>query len=550
MTRVYRYGLLPPTRGAEIVDEQLRLAHRYQNTLVEIERARREAVAQVMAAHDLTAPIEAEIAALVAALDAERAAVAASRAERRARTPISPERKARIAQIREGLRHARGRLKAARAQAREDAALREALACINTEAKSRAKQARATCGVYWGTYLLIEQAMDAARRSVTPPRFRRWTGEGAVGVQIQGGLTVEDLADDTRLQLDMTPQPIPGRQGKPRPRVRLRVGSAGRDPVWAEWPLIYHRPLPAESVIKWAKVVRRRIGGRDEWSLHLTISLPAEARTEVCGRGVVAVDLGWRQAHGTLRAGGWSDGTESGEILIHSRVRGALEKVADLRSIRDTALNGVRAALMEWRDAQETLAGELAERLRWLPQWRSPARFADLARWWRAHRVDGDEAIYAALEAWRIRDKHLWLYESHARRGAHARRRDAFRVLAAQLARRYDTLVVERLDLRAMAKIPAPESERESHPKARRQRFDTAPSELRQALVNAFLTRGGRVVTVPPQGSAEALLAAYRERSGVEELPGGPRASRFSRLRARGTDAGLSAASDATTARA
>ena len=43
-TLVYRYGLLAPTLEADEVAAQMRAAHRYRNTLVEIERGRRTAI--------------------------------------------------------------------------------------------------------------------------------------------------------------------------------------------------------------------------------------------------------------------------------------------------------------------------------------------------------------------------------------------------------------------------------------------------------------------------------------------------------------------------
>lgn len=46
LTKVYKYGLLPPTTGAEVVNDQLWKAHRYKNKLIEIERERRESVVQ------------------------------------------------------------------------------------------------------------------------------------------------------------------------------------------------------------------------------------------------------------------------------------------------------------------------------------------------------------------------------------------------------------------------------------------------------------------------------------------------------------------------
>jgi hypothetical protein len=59
---VYRYGLLSPTCNAERVRDTMRIAHRYRNTLTEIERGLRAAVRAVEAdlgIAELTARVDA-----------------------------------------------------------------------------------------------------------------------------------------------------------------------------------------------------------------------------------------------------------------------------------------------------------------------------------------------------------------------------------------------------------------------------------------------------------------------------------------------------------
>lgn len=519
MTRVYRYGLLPPTQGHERIWDQLRLAHRYQQRLVEIERTRRTAVAALEAE-------DATVAQAHAALTAAEAEVARWLAVPLVGRRRAPDAAAALPTARLAVREARAILRVARAAAR--AARAPALATINQEASDEIRAARKTSGLYWGTYLQIEQAMDLARRSPTPPRFPAWRGEGRLAVQIQHGLSPEALANDRRLQIDTAPQPVPGRGGKSRPRVRLRIGTEdeGRDPIWGEWPVILHRPIPPEARIMWAQVVLRRTAGRAEWSLHLTLDLPDTWQTEAGGQGTVAVDLGWRRESETRRAGGWTDGTASGDILVEPEVIGALERSESLRGIRDRALPAIREVIRAWRDAQDVLPAEHADRLARVGMWQSSRRFGGLTLWWRTHRTEGDANVVAALEDWYRQDAHLWRWEAHGRQTALARRRDQYRRIAADLARRYHTLVVERLDLRAMAQRHVAPGEQV----ANAQRHETAASELRAALVHAFRSRGGEVVSVAPDGPAATLLAAYHERRDVVEMPGAAREARFARI--------------------
>ena len=65
-SRIYEYGLLPPTTNAALVDDQIRLAHRYRNKLVEIERERRVKVRQILTGHADTEPLAVARAAVQA----------------------------------------------------------------------------------------------------------------------------------------------------------------------------------------------------------------------------------------------------------------------------------------------------------------------------------------------------------------------------------------------------------------------------------------------------------------------------------------------------
>lgn len=487
----YRYGLLAPTVGAETVDQQILLAHQYQNALIEIERDRRESVYAVTTGHPGVAPYAERVEALAGELDDLEAAARNWRRESRKRR-VPEEAREELGRVREMLREARRELRVARAAIQGLAPIRAAIAEANDRAAERRREARARSGVYWGTYLLAERAVDATRRHPRLPRFRRWSGEGAVAVQLQKGLSAQGAlaGTDRRLQIDLTASPVPGRRGKLRPRVRLRVGSERRRPVWAEWPLIYHRELPPEARIKWAKVVGRLIAGKEEWSLHLTLALPPAWVSEPCGQGVVAVDLGWRKVDGTLHAGSYAanDG-RAGEIIVGAAVSGELRKASELRSLRDNGLNEMRKRLLPALDSL-VLDDEHREQTANIARWRSPARHAALCAWWREHRLADDDEVYELLEEWRKRDKHLWLWETHARRGALARRRDAYGCLAADLARRYQTLVIERLNLGRLASTPRPDSARGGSRQERRQHVEAAPAELRGCWLRRSRTAG------------------------------------------------------------
>lgn len=516
-TRVYKYGLRRPTHNAEVVREQMRGGHVYRNRLIEIERERRRRVREAQSSHGALAALEQDVRLAKEAVDAWRTTIAKHRSEERTLKTQDPARHG-IKAAREILRAARMKLSEARRTARDDAALQAATAAADQWAKDAVKEARATCGVYWGTYLLSEAAADAARKTplydgIEPrdPHFLRWEGEGQIGVQIQGGIPVADVftPDQTVIRID----PVdPGtfhaptraeRRHKSRTHVHLRVGSEGRAPVWATFPLELHRPLPENGRLKRASVKLERSGPCERWYLLVTVELPEGWTEGRCGDGgTVAVDLGWRRFGDDMRVGTWrgEDG-QRGECRWDDF---GAQKAHELRSVRDRSMNEMAATMSDWVAAmRDVMPDVLREATKHMSAWRSPNRWARLARIWREHRFVGDAEGFERLESWRYHDWHLWKWEACQRERYLNRRKNYYRQIAAHLATNYSTLVLENFDIRPVAKKVAIEDQTENadsenfdNPHARSQRFHVSPSELRSVLVNAFQRRGGRVVYV------------------------------------------------------
>lgn len=313
-------------------------------------------------------------------------------------------------------------------------------------------------------------------------------------------------------------------------RAKGADGWVRLEPAWVEAPIIIHREPPPDAWIVRVQLVRERVAGR--WEYAVCVTADEDAPTRETGPRV-ALDIGWRVLpDGRQRAGYWlgEDG-QGGEVEVPASVLERLEKAESIRAIRDRILNEAKAALDAWaRDRERaTLPGWLADAVyghperpvlddegrpvlredgspvvqragRPLMEWRSAERLAALTVRWRDERFPGDEGGFGPLEAWRKRDGHLWRYETGLRRGAERHRLHAYRDLAARLAERYAEAVVERFDLRELARLPAPEAGAAGEGRAQRHASRTAaPSALRGALVQAFAARGGHVI----QASAE-----------------------------------------------
>lgn len=519
---VYRYGLLPPTMEAERVADQMSKAHAYYNRMVELERERRTARDKVLSVGPLLG-LDKSIA------DHETLLLT----QRNQKTKDQASIKSLVAALKE-LRKTR---KEALKTLMERPEIKSGLEIADSTDKDAVKAARAACGIYWGTYLQIEAAIQAAKGYPTPPQFHRWTGDGAVSVQLQQGLPLSDLLStaDTRTQLSLNPVPIPGRGGKPLPRLRLRVGSTeNRAPIMAKWPIIYHRPLPEGARIKWVKVLRHRTGSHTAWSAHFTMETVAKTPSPTApgctAEDILAVNLRWKQVESTTLVADWHDGTVGAELQVHADVAKRLHKSEDLRSIRDKNFDAIRTWLVaQLKLLPHPLNEEHQKRLLHLGLWKAQGKLAAYCLWWRQNRYPSDETLFDKVEAWRKQDKHLWDWEANNRQKALARRRDDYRVFAAKAARRYSTLVIEHLNLAGLAKIPTPDNPGEAQ--SRSQRTQTAPSELRLALLNAFKREGRTIAKVPAGMTSEKMLLHYREHGGDALVKAPARSNRFNRLR-------------------
>lgn len=513
--RNYEYGLLPPTTNADLVDEQLRHGHHYHNALIEIERERMAAVTALLAAHPDTEPLVAHATALRGQYEQAQLVIKSARQATRDRSETMA--------MRAEAKRLSGEWKAARLAVGEakrsiytDPTIVEGLARIEEHAAIRVRTARAATCAYWSTYLLAEQAMDGFRATKPPPGkpklppfFRRWTGEGRIAVQLQGGLDLAEVwGGDTQLVIEPVAWDADAARGDrrraSRTTLRMRVQSTDKGkPIWAEWPLILHRPIPPGSRIKVATVSKRRLDCRRwSWRLLLTIEIPdgLESQRVVPIGGAVALNLGWAATPGDAVRAGYLVGSDelTREVIVSRAVIDRVQKAEAIQSQRDRNLDVARSALVTWLRAHEpTLPSWLAERAildrgpeprrrSWhIGVWRSPARFFEFARVWRAQRFEGDSEGYELLEAWRYRDEHLQRYEAGMARGALLDRRETYRILAAEMARRYQFLIVDNFDLRTFAAEPEPEAATDKPARRRNQRH-AAGSELRAALTNAF----------------------------------------------------------------
>jgi DNA-directed RNA polymerase subunit RPC12/RpoP len=335
----------------------------------------------------------------------------------------------------------------------------------------------------------------------------------------------------------------------PRAKLWLRVGSDGRAPRWAEVPFRLSRVPPPDAKVKWVYLQRTALGfGQpweyDNWDVQFVLEreTPWE-REDAAPGGLVTFDIGWRLVPEGLRVAAWrgSDDESGWWVIPHGDIQ-RWRQADELRSVRDrhfdstrdllTALGSrdpdppaclgehvdyllyeirrfdtrhhprssaaraellrrLRAELDAWcriRDGWPT-AGPLpawwADEATNLPLWKSKARLARLAHFWRDNRYGGDDDLFEVVEAWRRRDKHLGLWEVGLRARTLRWRTDLYRNWVAELRRRYRTAAVEDTDWRDFQKLPEPE-EASAPGGARHNRRIAAPGRLAEIIKGGF----------------------------------------------------------------
>ena len=507
-TRIYTFGLRLPTEGFDLVLEQLRLTEVYRNALLVIELRRRVKVREAMSNSADVAQALSKVSELDRQIAEERASINEAKAAARSNKVNISAQRGRLKLLFAEQKIARAALKEAKTACKTPEMLAR-FDAIQEEANAAIRAARKNCGLYWGSYLLVEQAMEDVRRCKTDPEFRHWDGRGRIGVQLQGGLSVAKIFGiDNRLRI--APLPTTGsKRGRLMTTVQIRVGStdAGK-PIWATFPFRMHRPLPADGTIKWAWIHRTFKGRWVNWDLQIVVESPSfEVTPRPLGQGgVVAIDLGWRlraesvSGPSSLRIGYWHDDRgRHGELMMPSNLADRLLHADNLRSIQDRLFETMKTSLGTWlKDNNHLLDPGLREELSSIHLWRSARRLGEIAEQMSEHKTDQTASMCDTLVAWWKKHRHLYDWETAERDRALNARKYTYQVMASNLTKKYAAIVLENLDLGDLALLAKPEDISPGpHKKARHQRVLAAPSEFRLALKSAAPGNGCRIVLEP-----------------------------------------------------
>lgn len=475
-TKVISFGCKPPRENFDLINDQISKGHSYYNQLIELHRkqiddcetARRERFPEFAAVEKSMAEAEAEVEKVVESIRANNAKMKRKRA--------TPEESMALADAKARLKSLRASRKEIRAAIAEDDGLQAHLESIYAATSDAKKAARASSGVYWGTYQKVEGAVEAAiKKTMGPPRFKRWSGDGQVAIQVQNGTTWQEMIVGAgRIGNLLRAEQLPtdresARSARPWMFSLCVSTDDKRKPNFARL-MAYVPPniMPSDAKIMGVSLVRKSLPPhrmsdgkyhpRYDWSLQFTVRTNEEkprATSGACG-----IDVGWRlMDDGSLRVAYLvDDDGKHEELRLPARLVTSWEKTQSIQSIRDRSFDAIRARLVEWKQQQTAEFPEwFSEAAKFVGQWKAKGKLVRLIDQWHENRIDGDAEILAELDAWRHQDVHLWQWETEAEKKSQRTRLDLYRVFAHRVSQRYKEIYVEDFDLRKIQRNRKPD---------------------------------------------------------------------------------------------
>ena len=553
-TRVFKFGLLAPTTQGDIdlVFSQMDMAHKFKNKLIEAAKESRLIKRTILKKRDENPKIQkllGEIEFINQEILNLKNDINQKKIDNKNKK-VDPKQKKIMKDLRSQKEKLYKEVKILKKELTEE--YKTALKAADKKWDSDKKIQRQNTNTYWGTYNHIEAMVSKSYKDMylynktgkpIDPKFERWTGEGALAIQIQKPVQFSSTNEhfgtkSTLLQFHLKPTdnlniiPI-----KRKPRygdLKFRVTSDPKGgPIFATFPIKMHRSLPPNGVIVGAVIQCKKIADRVKWSLHVTVKEDNTAFVEkIIGKKQIAIDVGWRKIEQGFRIGYAIDdaGFEQEFILPNEIIKG-IKYVDKLKSIRKSNQEIMQQNIIDYLSKIKNFPEDFKENIENIGKWKAPNRFVILLKKWENNQqwIKDYKEGFNILVKWYYGDisnpillkngkqsktnggeRHLWQWERNQESKNYNRRKDYYRNIAYQLSQDYSILILENFDLRSMQKNKEVEDSGEENKKAKRQKNVTAISEFRTCLEQAFYKKGGKVFKVPPQNTTKVCnLCGY-----------------------------------------
>jgi hypothetical protein len=483
---VRQYGLLAPLDWGEDCSDELRKQTAFWNALVDIEQEHRSDYHEVTSSDARVRRLQEDFERLDQELEDCVRRRKKMRSDTRKQSPTDLDDT--ISRLKADRQAIAAGLKNARTEAR--VAIRPLLHRLEESRKAAVKAARQNSDLYWGNYNAVWSSYERARRAALARagqggklgtlRFQRFDGSGRITNQIQGGITVHQLFEGTHSLVQVLARPEHPGHAKHLLRATVYRHGRGEKSVHRTvvWPMIMHRPIPDDVMIKQVTVHRRRLGAKWRWTATFSCTTGPDC-PEPAGNRIVAINLGWRLVQDRLRvATVMADGEPPYFVELTPEIIEGLTRPDRIRERRDRNLADWRQWLSEipWHQAPPELQA-IAAKVKCASRI-SASRLASLAIAWRQHQT-WRPTEFSVIEQWRKRDKRLWQYEANCRDQAVRRRLDLCRNLACRVTADAAAIIFNRFDIAKAARIT---EDNQLHSSARHQRMLAAAGVLRECI--------------------------------------------------------------------
>ena len=309
----YKYALREPLNWGEDCTKQLRLANEFWNELVQIEENHKTATRAIINQPSELTDLNERIAVLRAEVDAWYEEKKERNRKARKKTDTSDldtQIKAHKAELKPLYEQA----KEARTQSIVDSKpLLDAQTEIRFAVIKQARQDAAAKGLWWCNYnATVESFKAAVSRTYKEGgqlRSKHFNGEGRLTNQIQKGMTVEELFSGDKSQVQMVSEPWRYKGAgenfkfsmKKSYHIEICAFTQDRVARTVKFPIVYHRPLPQNAIIKMVTVKRQKRFDRWQWFVVFTLDTREDIVLPSYCTDTAVVNFGWRKTEDGIR---------------------------------------------------------------------------------------------------------------------------------------------------------------------------------------------------------------------------------------------------------
>lgn len=378
------------------------------------------------------------------------------------------------------------------------------LRALEASRREEVKVARQESGLWWGNYNALirsfERARSAAIRGGQTMHRRSGGGDGRITNTLQGGADIEALFDGSLSQIMV--RPVSGlawssdsrgeRRRLQRTTLSATVFVREGERRTVTWPMVMHRPIPADCRVKEVVITRRRDGNRWRWAASFMCTREADrAPPAPTGPRRIAIDVGWRRVPDGLRvATVVTSGQPTSYIVLPGTVLQSFSLIDELQSRLQVStwrgidmLQGVDLSTVEqpFRDLLRDFQSISEKRSADLIEFRESAFFLSQAK----------ESIDTELWVWRKEHKRFADWLRNHRRKVIEHRNHFYRNKIIELLDQASEVIVNDVKFGEIAARRSPGSENSFVPnRLAHYRRIASPSELIKTLKHQADKRG------------------------------------------------------------